>query len=500
MLFIKSIGARFALILVNLIFLTAAAQGVSSDSYTVAFNQDNPGEVAVTATLTLENNYLKMSAFGPMPERWSDYVYNLKASNLNGKPITLKLKDSTAWVLSGAQKAETITISYKLRIDHEDIAWPGGIDGVAFVRPWGVLLSGRSLFVMNGTNKKNIKVQFITGQGWKVSCPWSKLNGAQNTYLVENQTQLQESLIVAGTHQEINIPNGDFNLKFVLGGDKITNKKQEYIDNAKKVLDYYVSLMGGNPIPGPNNNLSTAMVVLNQSEQIDGEVIGNHLSMFINPEGDMQSQTIGWFLFAHEFFHLWNGKTLRFTNTTTDWFKEGVSNYYTLKALNQVGIVNEEVTKMVLNNLFYQRYINDSGYKNLAPSKAASGFDKDNHWGIIYGGGLFAGICIDMEIRKNTENQLNLDYVMRELYTNFGGSDKLIDSNKLLATFNNFGNTNFTTFLDAYIHGTQPVPLHEYLTSAGVRVSYQEGQLILEHMAKKSKQQQQSWSGFLGKF
>lgn len=494
----KSILVALALLIGVLNFTSARAQSKPNDSYIVSFNEQNPGIVSVSASITLEDTLLKMSRFGPMPDRWSDYVHDLKARNLNGEVLKVEKNDSIDWLIQGIRPSESIEISYELHVKHEDVAWPGGIDGVAFVRPWGVLLSGRSLFIMNGTDKENIEVQFKFPETWKVSVPWKSVEEESYKYVISNYTQLQESLLFAGTHEEVVIPKGNFSLKFVLGGDTILEKKQEYFDNATNVLDYYIELMGGNPIPGPNNELSTAMVILNQSEQVDGEVIGNHLSMFINPDGDMQSQVIGWFLFAHEFFHLWNGKTMRYNDTSSDWFKEGVSNYYTLKALNQTGIVNEEITKMVLNNLFYQRYVNDSGYGKLAPADAASGFDKDNHWGLIYGGGLFAGICIDMEIRKNTENGSSMDDVMRKLYMDFGGKDNLIDPNTLLANFNALGKTDFTPFLNAYIRGSNSAPLHDYLSYAGIRVNYEGGQLTLQHNSEKTKLQKQFWKGFLG--
>ena len=257
--------------------------------------------------------------------------------------------------------------------------------------------------------------------------------------------------------------------------------------------------MGGNPIPAPGNDLSIAMVMLNQSEQVDGEVIGNHLSMFINPEADMQNQTIGWFMFAHEFFHLWNGKTLRFADTSTDWFKEGLSNYYTIKALNQIGVVNEDITKMVLNNLFYQRYLNDPGFGSLAPAGAATPERKDKHWGLVYGGGLFAGVCMDMEIRNNTNNKVSLDDVMRKLYKDFGGKDKLIDIATLNQYLNKFGKTEFEEFINKYVTGTKAAPLEEYLAYAGVNVDTAQGQLTLSHISNKSAQQQMFWERFLGK-
>ena len=162
-------------------------------------------------------------------------------------------------------------------------------------------------------------------------------------------------------------------------------------------------------------------------------------------------------------------------------------------------MVNEEVSKMIMNNLFYQRYVNDSGYGKLAPAKAASGVVKDNHWGLVYGGGFFAGVCLDMEIRKNTGNKTSLDDVMRKLYLDFGGKDALIDQNTLIRYANKQGNTDFKTFIETYIEGTAAMPLQEYFPHAGMQVNLAEEQLQLSHIPEKTKLQHQIWEGFLGK-
>lgn len=467
------------------------------DSYILHF-KDSPAKIVyVEADLYLEDYILKMSSYGPMPERWPDYVRNLKVLDQQNKELLVE-KEGPQWQIKGKQNGKRVKLSYELHVEHENLAWPGGIDGVAFVRPWGIMLSGRSLFVMNGDNKKAIEVVVKLPESWKVSTPWKQPESNKSSFVVSNQLKLQESLLFAGTHQEVVIPRGEFNLKFVLGGEDILKQKAMYVENAQGVLDYYIELMGGNPIPAPGNDLSTAMVMIHQSETLDGEVIGNDLSMFINPIGDRQNQMIGWFLFAHEFYHLWNGKTLRFQDTTTDWFKEGVSNYYTLKALNQVGIANEQVAGMILNNLFYKRYITDSGFGKIAPADAASGFDKDNHWGLVYGGGLFAGVCIDMEIRKRSRNTTSLDSVMRKLYVDYGGKDALIDQNTLLEYVNTEGNTDFTNFIETYIKGTAPIPLRNYFLYAGISVKLEEGQLHLHHNPEKTTLENQIWEGFLG--
>ena len=65
------------------------------------------------------------------------------------------------------------------------------------------------------------------------------------------------------------------------------------------------------------------------------------------------STMISRFIFAHEFFHLWNGKSMVPDDQETEWFKEGFTNYYTLKALYHVGLLNDTAYFSVLNNLFY---------------------------------------------------------------------------------------------------------------------------------------------------
>ncbi|MCW5518535.1 hypothetical protein J1N09_01700 [Aureitalea sp. L0-47] len=485
-------------VLIGLCFIFLNTSLTAQDSYSVSFKPDEPELVEVVATIRLQDSLLRMSNFGPIPENWPKYVSNLKVTTPEGKSVKVEMQDSARWKLPAFLVNTEVLLSYTLNVDHEKEKWPGGIDGVAFVRPWGVMLSGRSLFVMNGSNKENISVQFKVPNEWKLSIPWKKTNASDDSYEVPNLIELQETLLFAGTHKEVNIPSGDFSLKFILGGEGILEQEELYVERAEKVLKYYIELMGGNPVPRPGSELSTAMVLINQSEQVDGEVIGNHLSMFLNPEADMQNQLIGWFMFAHEFFHLWNGKTLRYNDTTTDWFKEGISNYYTLKALNQTGIVNEEITKMVLNNLFYQRYRNDAGYGTMAPANAASGFDKDNHWGLIYGGGLFAGIGMDLEIRHNTNNLKSMDDVMRQLYNEYGGSEKTIDQQRLIDIISEFSKTDFEPFFQKHILGSELVPLERYMPYAGKEVSFDNDQLTIRASEENSEKEKEIWQGFLG--
>lgn len=468
-----------------------------TDRYTLIFSEAKPDLVRIKAQINLQDSLLHMSPNGPVPSWWPQYIQHLELSDQNGAFISFQKRDSTAWIVEDTYVGETIYLEYEVNIDHESREWPGGIDGVAFVREWGLMASGRALFIVNGDENKMIEVACEKPIEWGFFAPWEEMQ--VGVYTVQNQIQLLESLLTAGTHQEIALKREAFTLHFVLGGPGVVEQEQEYLENTTKVLDYFIDLMGGVPRPAPGNDLSRVMVIINQGEQMDGEVIGNHISLFLTPEADPQQQIVSWFLFAHEFFHLWNGKSLRFKNTKSDWFKEGISNYYTIKALYNAQMVNEEVIMGVLNGLFYQRYVNDPGFGSLAPADAASPTLKDGHWGLIYGGGLFAGICMDMEIRNNTNNQKSLDDLMRYYYEYFAATDQLIDNTEILTRANQLGQTDFSYFFDTYIMGLAATPLKEYLTHAGVRVDTENKQLTLSHLAEKTVLQEQLWAGFLGK-
>ena len=95
-----------------------------------------------------------------------------------------------------------------------------------------------------------------------------------------------QSMIFAGTHEEISIKRDDFELVFALGGDDIIAQQEDFRKLAEGVMDYYIALMGGVPNPSPDNKFTKSIVIVNSSTLTDGEVIGNNISMLIEKNGN----------------------------------------------------------------------------------------------------------------------------------------------------------------------------------------------------------------------
>ena len=487
-----------SILIIILFTFSFSISAQNGDFYKLNYSATGERIITVSGKLKLDDSLLYMSQYSSKSDYFPKYIKNLKVSDKNGNPVQFQLQDSVRWILKDVKTGDIIYVDYDLHVNHEEVEWPGGIDGVAYARDYGIMTSGRALFVMNGKNKEDIEVQAILPKGYIISTPWKEVSEELNSFKVSNLENLQESFLFAGTHEEVIMNRSSFSLKFVLGGKTLLLQKQKIVNTANKLLDYYIELMGGIPMSAPGTTLDQCLVIITENDKIDGEVIGNHISMFMNPEGDHQTQMIGWFIFAHEFFHLWNGKSLQFEGTRSDWFKEGISNYYTLKGLNQVGFIDEEGYKTILDNLFYQRYINDPGLGTKSPVNSAEGFSKDNHWGLIYGGGLFAGIASDMEIRHHSSNEKSLDDLMRYFYKKYAGKNQFIDNEILKYQIEKFGFANYGDFYKDHLEGYQPISLDPYLKHAGAKVFLVNEKMIITPMQNKTNLQKKIWDGFLG--
>lgn len=464
-------------------------------SYSITINKNNPKLAKVKVSFVPTGDILYMSPGGSqLPKRWATFVQNLKVADGKGNEISVEELPDAKWKMNLPQK-QKVVLSYEIKLDHENYKWSGGIDGVAYAKDWGVFYSGRTLLIFNGENRQNINVNFTLPENWKVTTPWKPSKNKTNSFVANNMTELADSLIFAGTHEEISFKREDFELVFALGGDEIIAQKEEFKKLAEGVLDYYIDLMGGIPNPPPNNKFKKAVVIINSSAATDGEVIGNNISILIEKNANQMSKTFSRLIFAHEFFHLWNGKSFVPATDEAEWFKEGFSNYYTLKALRRVGFLNDESYLAILNGLFYQRYKNDDGIGKISMTK---GEEKHDHWGLIYGGGMFVGIAQDLMIRKATNNQKSLDDLMKYLFKKYGGSNKEYDLKEIRQKMSELNGADQTDFFNDYIFGTKQLPITDYFEIAGLNAKIEDGNLFLTKKENATALQKNILDGFFG--
>ncbi|AVI50719.1 hypothetical protein C5O00_05845 [Pukyongia salina] len=468
---------------------------VDNISYVISLSTENSKVAKIKVSFIPQDSILHMAdGANHLTNRWASFVHNLKVTTSRGKTIEVDALPDARWRMRSLP-TETIIVSYEVHLDHEAHSWSGGIDGVAYATELGVFYTGRTLLILNGQNRSSINVDFKLPMNWSVTTPWDKINQNTYAYKVNSIFDLVNATIFAGTHKEATIRRSDFELVFAFGTKDIISREMEFENLAEGVMDYYISLMGGIPKSSPTDSLNKVMVVISSSSSTDGEAIGNNISILIEKDGDKFSETIWRFIFAHEFFHLWNGKSFSPKAEDTEWFKEGFTNYYTLKALHHTGFLNDTSYINLLSSFFYERYISDPGVGELSMTDGAL---KHDHWGLIYSGGMFVAIAQDILIRLATNNNSNIDDLLRSLFFKYNGDTNGYSLEDLFSEMSGLNEVDQIEFYNTYIIGHEIIPIDKYLSMVGFDSKVENGTLFISKKDNVSPEQQAIIKGILG--
>ncbi|MEH6418617.1 M61 family metallopeptidase [Pseudomonas sp. CGJS7] len=149
-------------------------------------------------------------------------------------------------------------------------------------------------------------------------------------------------------------------------------------------------------------------------------------AMFVRSDLDAsdmrQREPFRWVL-AHEYFHQWNGLTLRVApkpgsvdkdDVGVYWFSEGVTEFYTMRLLTRAGLQSPQRSLAVLNNKLARYGAN--GKRGLGAKQAAAVFWSDSDGEQIpYLRGYLAAWYVDLALERATAGRQGLDERLGEL-------------------------------------------------------------------------------------
>lgn len=188
-------------------------------------------------------------------------------------------------------------------------------------------------------------------------------------------------------------------------------------------------------------------------------------------------------LISHEYFHTWNVKRLRpaeferydYTRenyTELLWFFEGFTSYYDDLLLLRAGLIDPTRYLKLLGKTIGG--VLDAPGRRVQ-SVAQSSFDAwvkyyrsdentPNATISYYTKGSLVALALDLHLREDAGS---LDEVMRRLWSRTqGGPISEADIREVLA---DVGGRSFDAELQAYVHGTEDLPLQDLLDRAGVK-------------------------------
>ncbi len=503
------------MIAAGLILVTARGPRFTANraptTYVVTIREASPTVAQVTATMTLQSALLFMTHEGPYPKAYAPFVENLRVVDEAGNGLTVEPCTATQvvrcalwngwergqkwWV--DAQPGTPVRLEYELSLTHEQMEWDAGLDSAAFVTDWGAYFTGRSLFVMNGRmrspfvsanlgwmegplvpsedSRRDIDVRFVLPDGWHATTPWQQVAPANLAvrhiapieFKVRDLVDLSEAMLMLGQHESFTTQREGTETRWALGGDAVIAASESLQAGAEFAQAFYTDLLGGPPIDQNRQPFERVVVIINAGGEVDGEVIGHHLSLIVDGSEDvlalddnvvMPAHTV-----LHEFFHLWNGVTVASTSDA-EWFKEGLTEYYSLQAAREFGYLSQDDFLAVLAK-HHQRYTTDPGFGELSLRRA--GRDKHTHHGLVYSGGLFVGLALDSQIRRATQNNSSFDDVMRAVYAEYAASGRALNTAAVQRIAEETSGVDLDDFFTRYVRGTEPIPVAEYLALGG---------------------------------
>ena len=201
----------------------------------------------------------------------------------------------------------------------------------------------------------------------------------------------------------------------------------------------------------------------------------------VDKASDGYVQLLG--LISHEYFHTWNVKRLRPAElvpynydqenyTELLWFFEGFTSYYDDLLLRRAGLIdNATYLKLITKTLNQVQQTPGRKVQSVAQSSFDSWvkyYRQDENTAnatvSYYTKGALVAMSLDLKLRQ--EGQTTLDAVMRALWQRCQGS--AMSEADVLTVLQALTGRSWETELQAWVHGTQELPVTERLAAHGV--------------------------------
>jgi predicted metalloprotease with PDZ domain len=452
--------------------------------YTISMENPNNHYFHVSLTYTGMKDKtveFKLPSWTPGYYMIMDYaknIVNFKAFDINGKNLPWKKTEKNRWEVNSITR-DFVKVSYDVYSFRISVADSFLDDGRGFISPTGIYMHPA------GEKDHPVSVTVIPYEKFtKVSTGLDPVPDIENTFFAADFDVLYDSPILAGNHEILSFEIDG--IPYSMAVENLGNiDRSKFIEDHKKIIEAATAVVGEKPYK------HYTFLIMNRGG--GGLEHTNSMAVFSNPSSfDTRDGYKRWLGFvAHEFFHLYNVKTIRPEElgpfdydeenyTTMLWFSEGVTSYYQNLILNRAGLCTRED---VLNEL--QRSI--ANYENipghLFQSAAQSSFDawlyflnrSENSFNTTisyYDKGCALGMLLDLKIRYESDNKRSLDDVMKTLYMvyykekNRGFTDK-----EFRDICEKIADCSLDEIFDTYVSTTQDIDYPKYLAYAGLSIN-----------------------------
>jgi predicted metalloprotease with PDZ domain len=408
---------------------------------------------------------------------YAKYVIEFKASDGSGRILDWEKTSKNRWKIN-TEKTDVVNVSYDVFAFRTSVADSFLDDGRGFISPTGIFMhpAGQKDHEVTVTIKPYEKFTYV-------STGLDPVPGNPNSFYAPDFDVLYDCPILAGNQEILTFNSGG--IAYTIAAENLGNiDRSKLVEDFKKIVETATSLIGEVPYK------HYTFIMMNRG--MGGLEHTNSMAVFTN-RMDFNSAELsdGWLSFiAHEFFHLYNVKTIRPVElgpfdydeenyTTMLWFSEGVTSYYENLILNRAGFfTQEDVLREMKTSI--SNYENIPGH--LFQSVAQSSFDSwmlffnrsenaSNTTISYYDKGCAIGMLLDLKIRYESNNKKSLDDVMRTLYQVYYTDKKRGFTDKeFREVCEKTAGSSLTEIFDEYIPTVKDIDYQKYLGYAGLSI------------------------------
>jgi VCBS repeat-containing protein len=432
---------------------------------------------------TLKFRMSRSSAGRYATHEFGKNVYNVKASNTDGTPLTIKQVEGDLYEV--ADHGEVVKFSYTLFAN-----WTDGT--YASIDPSHAHLNMPAAFIwLTGIDDRAIRFEFndLDKYGWKVATQLkhegSNVYSAPNfQYMMDSPVEMSafkvHSWDVAnpdGKKQRINVNIHSTDDQAVIDNfGKMIQKvvaEEQAVFGELPVYDYgeYTFLDDVYPtISGDGMEHRNSTIITQPVEKVDG----------------FETALLG--TFAHEYFHSWNVKRIRpkslepfnfeHANMSNElWFAEGFTQYYGQMLLVRAGLVTPDayanqvagLVNGVLNTPGAGKYPATEMSRKAVFVDAGVSIDPTNYNNNFLSYYTYGGaIALALDLRLRSDFNLSLDDYMRAVWLERGKVMKPYTVSDLQNVLGKLTNPKYAVdFYTKYIYGVDKNDYAGLLAKAG---------------------------------
>ena len=484
----QTIQLTVILVALILIFVSwkSDVQKDSGSKIEYSVSMENPNNhyfhVSFTYSGIVDKNVeLKLPAWTPgyyMIMDYAKYVINFKVVDIKGNNLPWEKTSKNKWKVI-LKSNSTIKVSYDVFSFRTSVADSFLDDGRGFISPTGIFMHPA------GKKDHDVYVTVIPYEKFsRISTGLEPVPGKQNTFYASDFDVLYDSPILAGNQEILNFEvNG---IQFTVAAENLGQiDRSVFINDHKKMIESATAIIGEIPFK------HYTFLIMNRGG--GGLEHTNSMAVFASPASfNTPNGYKRWLSFvAHEFFHLYNVKTIRpialgpfdydeENYTTMLWFSEGVTSYYESLILNRADLLSradvlDEMRSCISN------YENIPGHQFQSASE--SSFDAwmlffnrsenaSNTTISYYDKGCALGMLLDLKIRYESKNKRSLDDVMRALYQVYYKEKKRgFTDQEFRDLCEKTAGSSLNEIFEIYIPTVQDIDYEKYLGYAGLTIS-----------------------------